>query len=228
MGAIMLSYGVLAALLHRERFGEGQEIDVSLMASAMWLQNLDLTSVIMYGKRVIAPLRSKAANPLWNHYPCGDGRWIVLAMAQSDRYWPALCQAMGLEELIEDPRFKDADKRHDNCEALISILDRTFATKSAAEWVEIFTKKDIINQVVQNIQELPDDPQVIENAYIDEFDHPVLGKVKMLNAPVQFSKSPTKIRLPAPEFGEHTEQVLLDLCGYNWDKITKLRDEEVI
>jgi len=188
----------------------------------------------MSGGKVIFPpasifnLKSKSSNPLWNHYQCGDGRWIVLAMTQSDRYWSALCQAMGIEELTTDPRFKDDEKRHDNCEELIAILDRAFATKSAAEWAEIFTKKGIINQVVQDLEELPNDPQVIANGYIGDFDHPVLGKVKMLNSPVQFSKSPAKIRLPAPEFGEHTEQILLDICGYNWDQITELRDEEVI
>lgn len=228
LGATMLSYGILAALLYRERSGEGQEIDVSLMASAMWLQNLDLTGVIMQGQKMRAPFRTKAANPLWNHYQCGDGKWIVLSMTQADRHWPALCKAMGLEELIKDPRFEDVDKKRDNCEVLIAILDKKFTTKSADEWTEIFTKVDIINQVVQELEELIDDPQVIANDYIGDFDHPVLGKIKMVNAPFKFSKSPAKIRLPAPEFGEHTEQVLLDICGYDWDKITELRDEEVI
>jgi len=228
LGAIMLAYGVLAALLHRERSGEGQEIDVSLMASSMWLQGLDLAGALMYGDRMRAPLRSKAANPLWNHYPCGDGRWIVLAMTQSDRYWPRFCQAMGREELIDDPRSADADKRRDNSEEIIAILDQTFASKSAEEWAKILTENDIINQTVQNLEELPNDPQVIENEYINEFDHPVLGKLKMVNCPVQFSKSPAKLRLPAPEFGEHTEAVLLEICGYDWNRITELRDEEVI
>jgi len=228
IGAIMLSYGILAALLYRERTGIGQEIDASLMASAMWLQDLDLASVLMYGERIRAPFRSKAANPLWNHYQCGDGRWIVLAMAQSDRYWTSLCQAMGLQELIEDSRFKDADKRHDHSEELISILDRTFTTRPASEWAEIFTQNEIINQTVQDLEDLQSDPQVTENEYISDFDHPALGKVKMVNHPVQYSKSPVKMRLPAPEFGQHTEEVLLDICGYDWDKITQLKNEKVI
>jgi crotonobetainyl-CoA:carnitine CoA-transferase CaiB-like acyl-CoA transferase len=228
IGAIMLSYGILAALLHRERSGEGQEIDVSLMASAMWVQDLDLAGALMRGEKIRAPFRSEASNPLWNHYQCGDGRWIVLAMTQSDRHWPALCKAMGLEELIKDPRFIDDDTRHDNCGDLISILDKRFAAKPAEEWAEIFTKQDIINQVVQHLEDLPNDPQVIANEYIGDFDHPVLGKVKMVNAPYKLSKSPAKLRLPAPEFGEHTEQILLDICGYDWEQITELRNEEVI
>ena len=103
------------------------------MASAMWLQGLDVAGILMYGEKMKAPVRTQATNCLWNHYKCKDGRWIVLAMTQSDRYWPAFCEAMGKEDLIEDPRFSDIDRRHEHCEELISILDPIFLTKSAKQ-----------------------------------------------------------------------------------------------
>ncbi len=229
IGAVFLAYGVLAALLARERLGVGQEIEVSLLASLMWTMGLNISDKLLLGIETPRISRAKAKNPLWNHYPCKDGKWLCLAMLQSNRYWAKFCKALGVEELIHDERFLDMEKRTEHCEELIGILDKVFSSKSSAEVEKAFQQEgDLVYQIVQNIADLVKDPQVLANHYIADFAHPVLGEIKLLNCPIRFSQTPASIRLPAPEFGQHTEELLTELLGYDWDEISKLKEEEVI
>ncbi len=229
MGAIMLSYGILAALLGRERLGIAQQVDSSHLGSLIALQGFHISSFLMVGQEFPREKRTKLTNPLANKYKCRDGKWIFFANIQSDRYWPTFCRAMGIEDLEADPRFDTARHRGENCEELISLLDGVFATRDSGEWIEILKGAgDLIFSLVQRISDLPNDPQVIANEYITEFDHPTLGRTKDLGFPVTFSKTPSSVRLPAPECGQHTEEVLMEVGGYSWADIEALKDEEVI
>lgn len=229
MGAIMLAYGIITALLTRERFGMGQEVDTSHLGSMTALQGLNISSRLTLGKEFRRAHRTKAPNPLWNHYKCGDDQWICLAMLQSDRYWPDFCKAIGVEEFIDDPRCATLRDRAKNCEAIISVLDQRFASKPRNEWMQILKNGgDFIYTVVNTINELPDDPQMIENDYIVDYEHPAWGPTQVVGVPVRLSKTPGSPKAPAPEFGEHTEQILIDMLGYSWEDIAKLREEEVI
>ncbi len=89
-------------------------------------------------------------------------------------------------------------------------------------------KGDFIVTVVNSVADLPNDPQVVANDYVIDFDHPTHGKTKVLGMPVQLNETPGQVREPAPEFGQHTEEILLDLLGYDWDRITELRKSEII
>ena len=149
-------------------------------------------------------------------------------MVQADRFWSDVCKALGLEHLEEDPRFENIDKRRENHKELIEILERIFTTKPREEWEKLLEARDLIYAKVQTVDELSSDPQVIANQYIKEFDHPVLGKTRVVNYPVQFGETPAGLWQAAPELGQHTEEVLIDVAGYNWDDITNLKDEQVI
>lgn len=225
---VILAYGILAALMARERTGVGQEIDTSLLGSAMWLTNLNISYRLLLGQDIPHASRSKAGNALWNYYRCKDDRWLCFAMSQSERYWPDFCRALGVPELEHDPRFEDTEKRLQNCEELVVILDKIFATKTKGEWTKILLEKgDFAFGPVNSIADLVTDPQVVENEYIVDYDHPVLGKVKLLASPVKFSKMSSNPRLPAPELGEHTEEILLE-TGYTWEDIARLKEDGVI
>ncbi|MFQ5827367.1 MAG: CaiB/BaiF CoA transferase family protein [Dehalococcoidia bacterium] len=229
MGAVMLAYGILAALLGRERLGIAQQVDTSHLGSIIALQGFHVSSYLMVGQEFPREKRTGLTNPLANRYQCRDGKWIFFANIQSDRYWPAFCQALGIRELEKDLRFDTARHRGENCEELISLLDDIFATRTCDEWIEILKNSgDLVFSPIQRISELPQDPQVIANEYITEFDHPTLGRTKDTGFPVAFSKTPASVRLPAPECGQHTEEVLLEVGGYTWEEIERLRDEEVI
>ena len=102
-----------------------------------------------------------------------------------------------------------------------------FATRPREEWLRLCKEKKFIYTPVHTISEVIEDPQVLANNYIVEFDHPTWGPIKAVAPPYKFSKTPATLRRAAPEFGQHTEEVLLE-SGFTWDEIAELRDDEVI
>jgi crotonobetainyl-CoA:carnitine CoA-transferase CaiB-like acyl-CoA transferase len=229
MGAIMLAYGIVVALLARERLGVGQRVDASHIASMMWLQSLNMHQCLFQGREPPKFNRERAGNPLHNLYRCADGKWLFMGLSQPERFWPDFCRALGIEDLEKDPRFESMDKRHENSKELVAILDERFATRTSSEWVRHLSQfSDFIFEPVNTLSDLVSDPQVLANDYIVEFPHPSRGPTKMLGVPVRLSRTPGSIRLPAPEFGQHTEEVLLEVCGYTWKEISEMKDQEVI
>ncbi len=202
MGAIMLAYGVLAALFARERTGIGQEVDASHLGSMMALQGLNVVARTIMGKEFPRNTRANAYNPLWNHYRCADDKWISLAMLQPDRYWKNFCEVVGKPELAEDPRFAEAKVRGRNSAALVAIFDEVFAARPRDEWMRVLKGRgDFIYTIVNSVSDLPDDPQVRANGYVVDYDHPALGNLTLLGMPVKLSATPGEPRGHAPELG---------------------------
>ena len=229
MGAIMLAYGVMAALLAREKYGMGQEVDISHLGSMTALQGLNVACKAILGKEFKRMPRAAAPSPLWNHYRCGDGKWICLAMPQQDRYWPDFCTVLGIEHVLDDPRFATMGDRADNAKDLIPILDAAFASRPRDAWMQALKEGgDFIYTVVNTIADLPADEQMLANEYIVDYDHPRIGKTQLVGVPVRLSKTPGDPKGAAPEFGEHTERILTDLLDYSWEDVARLREEEVI
>jgi crotonobetainyl-CoA:carnitine CoA-transferase CaiB-like acyl-CoA transferase len=229
MGAILLAFGVVTALHARERFGVGQEVNASLLSSMMFLQGLNLSARLMLGNHMPRASRSWTFNPLWNHYRCADDRWIALGMLQADRYWKDFCRALGAEELADDPRFQDGPTRMANAREAIAGLAAAFERKPLAEWIEILRKAgDFIFSPVQSVNELPDDPQVKANDYVVDFEDPAFGTIQMIGMPFQLSATPGRVRSAAPEFGQHTEEILTQELGLSWDEVAALRQKEVV
>ena len=235
IGGIMLSWGVLAALYARQDTGVGQRVDASHLGSSIWLQGLGVSMSMLTAHKPASeanltakPSRDKAYNPISNYYKCKDGRWLMLANLEADRYWPTFAGALGIEGLAKDEKFIDTESRAKNNQELIKLLDEVFESKTYDEWDGILSSAgDFIYAPVQQLMELWDDPQVQANKYIVETNHPTLGKVKLANHPIQYSETPSSIRRVAPEIGEHTEEILIE-AGYSWDDIANLQDKGVI
>ncbi|MBA7715131.1 Cinnamoyl-CoA:phenyllactate CoA-transferase [subsurface metagenome] len=226
-GGLICAWAVTAALYAREKTGKGQLVDTSLMGSLIALHGVNFGAPGVLGKEFPRFIRAEAGNPIYNHYKCKDDKWIVIAHLQPDRYWPNVCKAMGLEKLEHEPRFNSIEARHDNGKELVSILDKKFATKTRDEWMKIFKTENVICSPIQSSSEVFEDPQALANDYVIGVDHPVWGKIKMLGFPWTFAETPASVKREAPELGQHTEEILLEL-GYTWDDITKLKDEGVI
>ena len=229
MGAIMLAYGVMAALISRDKHGIGQQVDISHLGSMTALQGLNVACKTILGKEFKRMPRAAAPSPLWNHYKCGDNKWICLAMPQQDRYWADFCRVLGIDRVIEDPRFGSMADRAENSRELIPIVDAAFASKSRDEWMKALKEGgDFIYTIVNNIADLPNDEQMLANEYIVDYDHPRIGKTQLVGVPVRLSKTPGDPKGAAPEFGEHTEMILTELLDYSWDEVARMKEEEII
>jgi crotonobetainyl-CoA:carnitine CoA-transferase CaiB-like acyl-CoA transferase len=229
LGAIMLAFGVLAAIIAREHTGLGQEVDTSMTGAAIYMQAFHVGISLLRGRQLARHSRSRTKSPFSNFYQCADGKWLILTETQVYKFWPQFCRAMGLDELIDDPRFKTMPTIRDNARALLSILDETFLKNTRSEWMKILDEEvGLACSPVLDMSELANDCQVLENEYIVDFNHPVLGKVKLPALPIRLSETPAKIRSKAPEIGEHTEEVLIDLCDYSWEELAELKEQGVI
>lgn len=227
--SIFLAYGIMAALLARERLGIAQQITVSQLGAMIVLQGLSVLAPLLLGKEYERHDRARTRNPLYNWYKCKDSRWLALGMVQPDRYWPTFCKAIGMPELENDPKFANMEKREENCQELISLLDKVFATRTYEEWEQSFKQSgELIFTIVNSMSDLASDPQVLANEYILNWNHPDLGPIKFVGFPVDFSKTPTALRSPAPQFGQHSEEVLIGILGYTWEEISELREQQVI
>jgi len=229
MGAVMLAYGIVVALFARDRTGVGQEVDASHLGSMAWLQGLGLSARLMLGRALPRQPRASTTNPLWNHYKCGDDQWIALSMLQPDRYWTRFCAVLEIPEAAADPRFATMLDRMMNASDCIALLDRAFARRPRADWLERFANGgDFIYSVVNSVDDLKDDPQMRANDYVATFEHPTFGPTEVVGLPVRFGATPGELRLPAPELGQHTEEILTETLGYSWDDVQRLRDADVI
>ncbi len=227
LGGLICAWGVTAALYTREKTGKGQLVDTSLMGSLIAMHGTNFAAPGILGKEFPRLIRSEAGNPIYNHYKCKDDKWIVIAHLQPDRYWPKVCKAIGLEGLENDSRFNSIEARHDYGKELVAILDEKFATKTRDEWMDIFKKEGIIYTPIQSATEVFKDPQALANDYIIDVEHPVWGKIQMLGFPWSFHDTPASVQREAPELGQHTEEILLEL-GYTWEDITGFKEEEAI
>jgi crotonobetainyl-CoA:carnitine CoA-transferase CaiB-like acyl-CoA transferase len=230
MTGTLLVYAILAALVKKERDGVGQQVEVSLLGSGIHLQAYNINTALLRGRQIPRPDRKAMKNPMSNHFECADGEWLLLSEPQADRFWPKFCDALGIQHLEKDEKFCDAAARRKNYVEMNAILDDVFRTKTRKEWIGILEEKGggIAYSPVLRPTDLATDRQAADNGYVVDIDHPSMGSIKMVGNPVNFSETPVKVEGYAPQFGQHTEEILLDVCGYNWDTIQELRDKEII
>ena len=224
--ATFLAYSIMLALFHRERTGEGQMVHVSLLGACMKVMSACIDTSIDAGKDMFG-LPHEGDGALYSMYQTKDKRWIQLAVVQDYRGWVEFCQAMGLEHLNDDPRFNSFEARRENNVALISILDEVFLSRTQSEWIERLEKYQFPWAPVRYFTELASDTQILENDYIVSLDDPEAGEVKVVGTTIDLSKTPGQIRSKAPELGQHTEEILLEL-GYTWDDIIVMKEQSTI
>ena len=227
LGGLMCAFGVCVALFARERTGRGQIVDTSLMGSVIGMLGHLVSGNAMLGKELHRLVRTEAGNPLYNHYCCKDGKWIVIAHLDPDRWWPKVCKAMGIGELVNDPRFNTIEGRSDNRKEIVAILDKRFSSMTREEWMKILDEHGCIFTPVQTIMEVTKDTQALANNYLINIDHPLYGPTKTMGFPWDFSDTPPSWRRRAPGLGEHTEEILSEI-GYNRDDVRKLKEEGAI
>jgi crotonobetainyl-CoA:carnitine CoA-transferase CaiB-like acyl-CoA transferase len=225
-GGMSIAGGIAAGLVQRERTGVAPVIDVSLLGLAMWMLSPDIVASGIYGGDPTPKTdRTRSPNPLVGFYRTKDDRYLSFMLLQADRFWPEFCEHVGVPELIEDDRFAEAGKRFENHAELMDILDSQFASKTLAEWCEILQTMTGVWAPVQQANEMVHDPQVQANGYLA---HVVNGdnEFDLVASPVQMDETADALQA-APEHGQHTEEILLEL-GVEWDEIARGKESGAI
>jgi crotonobetainyl-CoA:carnitine CoA-transferase CaiB-like acyl-CoA transferase len=227
IGGMFAAGGVAAALFERERTGKGTTVDVSLLGTACWVLAPDILAAHLHGADMPRFPRTENPNPLVNSYRTRDGRWIFCNMLQPDRYWDGFVAALGHEELKTDPKFATALARFQHRSEVIGRIDAIFLERDFADWAQRLTANDCVWAPMQTPAEVARDVQTQANGYLVPGTHPQHGAFHTVASPVQIGDRVVESRGGAPELGQDTEAVLLEL-GYSWDDVARFKEAQAV
>jgi crotonobetainyl-CoA:carnitine CoA-transferase CaiB-like acyl-CoA transferase len=222
---IFLAQGILVALLERERSGKGQWVHTSLLQAMMTMLDFQAARWLIAGE--IPP---QAGNDHPTAIPTGvfrtkDGHINIAASGQ--HMFRRLCEALGTEPLLDDPRFKTAPDRSKNRKVLAVELEKAFASRTSADWVELLNAKGVPSGPILNVKEMFENEQVRHLQMAVRVKHPALGEIRVQAPPVTLSRTPASVRLHSPDPGEHTDEILGEL-GYSAEEVKSLRADKVV
>jgi crotonobetainyl-CoA:carnitine CoA-transferase CaiB-like acyl-CoA transferase len=221
-----LAGAIAAALYRKERSGRGAVVDVSLLSAGMWMMSPGVVASQLYGVDNIPRFRhADLPNPLVAGYITRDNRIVYMSGIQTEGHFENFCEIIGRADLLEDPRFVDGRARAAHARECIAVLDQIFAERDLAEWITLLEGLSTPWSIVQSAAEAAVDPQVVANGYVT----PVEGARAMfplVASPAQFDGEPTSLTR-APDHGEQTEEILLEL-GRDWDEIVRLKEKGAV
>jgi crotonobetainyl-CoA:carnitine CoA-transferase CaiB-like acyl-CoA transferase len=224
-GGMFAAYGIMVALYNREKTGKGQMIDISLLDSQVaWLTyragayftSGEVPQPVGSGHPVIVPYQAFKAKDVYINIAVGN-----------DELWKKFCTTVGLEKVMDDPKFATNAKRVENREEIVKIIADLVATKDGEEWLAMLTDAGIPCGPIYTVDKIFSDPQVLHREMMQELDHTKAGKIRVTGIPVKLSDTPGKVATPPPVLGEHTKEILADL-GYSTQEAETLHQEKVV
>lgn len=222
IAGLFATIGILAAVEHRHKTGQGQLIDVSMLDSQVAILENAIARYTAAGE-VPQPIgnRHPAITP-FEPFDTADGQLMIAA--GNNVLWTKLCKSINCEELIDDPRFATNALRTSNQRELKSLIAEKLSEKSTAAWRVILDDAGVPNGPINSIDQVVADQQVKAREMIVEVDHPTAGKTMLPGVPIKMSETPGSIRQPAPLLGEHTSEILRDVFGYSTEEITNFEE----
>ena len=222
---LLASSGILAALIHREKTGEGQKVDTSLFEAGI---------VHTYWQSAIAGATGQSPGPLGSAHPLTapyqafktKDKWITVG-ASNQNTWLMLLKAINRQDLQENEMFSSNLSRKKNTTQLVDILNTELLKKTSDEWLKIFDDNGLPCGPINSITEMFEDPQTIAREMIIEVENKKAGKSKAIGMPIKFSKSKTEKSKGAPNLGEHTREIMLSF-GYKHEEIEDFYNRKVI
>ncbi|MFN2229512.1 MAG: CaiB/BaiF CoA transferase family protein [Anaerolineae bacterium] len=211
---------ILAALWYRERTGRGQVVDMSMVDGLVYILENAIVRYTLSGQ-IPAPLgtRHPAITP-FRAYPTADS-WIVIALG-NDGLWQTFCEAIGRPDLAADARFQTNALRTQHHEELDALLEPVTRGRTTEEWVALLEAHHLPYSPIQNVDQVVHDPNLRHRGMIAEVNQPGMGPVEIVGSPFHLSETPGTVRTPAPTLGQHTEEVLCEVLGYERERIEEL------
>jgi formyl-CoA transferase len=220
------SGAIMGALFWRERSGRGQHIDCSLLdAQVAALANI-ASNYLVAGQEATRWGTAHESIVPYQVFPTAD-RPIAIAVA-NQKLWEAFCGAVDREEWLADPRFATNPDRVENREVLLPLVTELFEQKPCEEWMEILVGASIPCGPVNDMASLFADPQVLHREMVAELPHPTIGTLRLSGVPLKYEATPGEVNLPPPLLGEHTDEILASVLGYDAGRIAGLREEGVL
>jgi crotonobetainyl-CoA:carnitine CoA-transferase CaiB-like acyl-CoA transferase len=222
----LLAGAIAAALFRKERTGRGAVVDVSLLSVGMWMMSPGVVASQLYGIDNIPRFRhADLPNPLVAGYVTRDNRIVYMSGIQTEGHFENFCELIGRKDLVDDPRFANGTARQAHTRECIAVLDEVFAQRDLAEWVAILEGLSTPWSIVQSAAEAAIDPQVTANEYVTEVEG-ATRRFPLVASPAQFDDAATGLTR-APDHGEHTEEILLEM-GRDWDEILRLKEKGAV
>ncbi len=222
---LMAAYGVMNALFHRERTGQGQHVEVSLFETALALLSYHAVGYLISGN---VPQRQGSAHPSlvpYQVFQTRDGEMLIAGANQ--RLWTRLCQVLGREDLLQDPRFATQADRVQHRQVLVPQIQEEACKYTTAELTQLLDTAGVPSAPVNTVDKVLTDPQTAAREMVVEVPHPRIPDLKLLGLPLKLSETPGDIRLPPPLMGQHTEAILTEL-GYSGTDLKTFRERKVI
>lgn len=225
---LALACGISTALYTREKTGLGQLVEASLFQSMVYALSGDIANALATGQDRGTVDRRDIARPLTSPYKTKDGRWLYLWIGMgADKTWPRFCRAIGREDLIPDERFSTPAQLSQNYSDLYDILDEVFAGKTLEEWKPLLDEGDFPWSPIQSFMEVTKDPQARANDFYSTLTMPTGETMEVVANPIKYSRIPDRVITPAPEVGQHTDEILTEY-GYSAEDIAKFKEEGVV
>lgn len=223
---VFTAVGILSALEHRRKTGEGQMVDVAM---------LDCMIAVLENALATYDCTGKSPEPIGNNhrsispfasFPASDG--LINVCAGNDDLWRRFCETAGLDEYIEDERFKDNKSRVANFKELFPIIAGQTEKRTVGEWMDALDAVKVPCGPILNLEQVVNDPQVVSREMIVDLPHPEAGSLRVPGLPIKFSRTPAAISRHAPLLGEHNADIYGELLGIAATELERLQEEGVI
>lgn len=220
------SSAILAAVIHRDRSGEGQYIDMALLDTQIAMMANISSNYLCTG---VAPQRWGNAHPNivpYQTFPTSDG-WMIIAVG-NDKQFRQFVKAGGEEDLADDTRFADNPSRVAHRSILVPLLTEITKRKSKADWIATLEKVNVPCGPINDLEEVFANEQVVSRQIEMQLPHPTAGTMKLVNSPMRLSATPVEVRMAPPTLGQHTDEVLRERLGLSTEQIAALRNKQAI
>lgn len=223
---LFTTIGVLAALNYRNETGKGQKVDVAMLDGQVAILENAIARYYVNGES--PKPAGNVHNSIFPFEPFNTKDGEIMVAAGNDALWAKLCKELGASELIEDERFKTNPLRGENYDEMRPLIAEKFLEKTTDEWYKTLTEAGIPNGPINDIENVVNDPQVLEREMIVDVEHKKAGKTKVPGVPIKMSETQGEVKTPAPLLGEHNEEVLKKYLNLSKEEVEELKEKGII